>query len=146
MTVTLDADAGARPWWERPGLEARAGRLLVAGRDAEALARTHGTPLFVYDLDRVAENAARFLGALGGAGVPHRLRFAMKANPMPEFLAVLRGVGTPGGPGNVGIDACSPGEVARALEMGWLPGEISFTGTTSRSAISTPCWRPGRST
>ncbi len=129
MTATRAADTEARPWWERPGLEAPDGRLLVAGRDAEALARTHGTPLFVYDLDRVAENATRFLAALDGAGVSHRLRFAMKANPMPEFLAVLRDLGTPGGPGSVGIDACSPGEVARALEMGWLPDEISFTGT-----------------
>jgi diaminopimelate decarboxylase len=34
-----------RPWWERPGLEAASGRLHVAGRDAESLAREHGTPL-----------------------------------------------------------------------------------------------------
>jgi len=31
------------------------GRLLVAERDAEGLAREHGTPLYVYDLQRVAE-------------------------------------------------------------------------------------------
>ena len=42
---------------------------------------------------------------------------------------MLRGLGVPGGAGSVGIDACSPGEVTRALEMGWLPDEISFTGT-----------------
>jgi diaminopimelate decarboxylase len=29
----------------------------------------------------------------------------------------------------VGIDACSPGEVLAALDHGWTPGEISFTGT-----------------
>jgi len=38
-------------------------------------------------------------------------------------------MGAPGTPGSVGIDACSPGEVERAIECGWLPGEISYTGT-----------------
>jgi len=33
------------------------GRLLVAGRDAEALAREHGTPLYAFDVTRVAEAA-----------------------------------------------------------------------------------------
>ena len=45
------------PWWTRPGLEAREGRLLVAGRDAEAIAREHGTPVFAYDLPRIEEQA-----------------------------------------------------------------------------------------
>jgi diaminopimelate decarboxylase len=42
---------------------------------------------------------------------------------------VFRNLGAPGGPDSVGIDACSPGEVLRALECGWRPDEISFTGT-----------------
>ena len=46
-----------------------------------------------------------------GAGLPFRLRFALKANPLPEVLEVLRGLGAPGTPDSVGIDACSPGEV-----------------------------------
>jgi diaminopimelate decarboxylase len=108
-------------WWVRPGLEARDGRLTIAGEDAEALARQHGTPLFVYDRFRFAENARRLAAALDGAGLRHRLRFALKAHPDPRVLEVLRGL--------VGIDACSPGEVMRALECGWAPDEISFTGT-----------------
>jgi len=109
------------PWWVRPGLEIVAGRLAVAGRDAEQLAREHGTPLFVYDRPRFAENAERLIAALDRAGLRHRVRFALKANHAPEVLAVLRGL--------VGIDACSPGEVLRALECGWEPSEISYTGT-----------------
>ena len=42
-------------WWDRPGLEVRAGRLSIAGRDAESIAREHGTPLYVHDLVRVQE-------------------------------------------------------------------------------------------
>ncbi len=116
-------------WWRRPGLEARDGRLVVAGEDAEALARGHGTPLFVYDRARFAENARRLQAALAGAGIPFRVRFALKANPLPEVLEVFRGLGAPGTRESVGIDACSPGEVLRAIECGWQPDEISFTGT-----------------
>ena len=119
----------AAPWWVRPGLEIADQRLLIAGRDADALAREHGTPLFVYDLDRFAENARRMQAALAGTGLPFRLRFALKANPLPEVLAVFRGLGAPVSPDSVGIDACSPGEVERAFERGWQADEISYTGT-----------------
>jgi diaminopimelate decarboxylase len=115
MSVTL------APWWVRPGLEAREGRLTIAGEDAESLARSHGTPLFVYDRTRFAENAGRLAAALDSVGLRHRIRFALKAHPDPRVLEVLRGI--------VGIDACSPGEVTRALECGWAPEDISFTGT-----------------
>ena len=116
-------------WWVRSGLDIDAGRLRIAGRDAEQLAREHGTPLFVYDLERVAENARAVVRALGRSGVHHRVRFALKANREPEVLAVLRGLGAPGSPTAIGIDACSPGEVEHALAHGWTAAEISFTGT-----------------
>jgi diaminopimelate decarboxylase len=117
------------PWWVRPGLDSVEGRLRIAGRDAEALAREHGTPLFVYDRTRFAENARRLQGALARTGLPYRVRFALKANPLPEILEVFRGLGAPGTPESIGIDACSPGEVERAIECGWRPEEISYTGT-----------------
>jgi diaminopimelate decarboxylase len=127
--VTADLRVAPPRWWIRPGLEARAGRLVIAGRDAEEIAREQGTPVFVYDLERVAENARAVLGALGRSGVHHRVRFAIKANREPEVLAVLRRLGGPGSATRIGIDACSPGEVEHALAHGWLPDEISFTGT-----------------
>jgi hypothetical protein len=55
--------AVSSPWWARPGLAIRDGRLFVGGVDAEALARAHGTPLFAYDLPRFAENAGRLQSA-----------------------------------------------------------------------------------
>ena len=129
MPAMLRTSPPARPWWERPGLDALHGRLRVAGHDLAPIAAAIGTPCFVYDLDRVVENAERFAAALRGTGIPFRLRFALKANPFPDLLAVLRGIAAPGRPGAVGIDACSPGEVTHALTHGWLPDEISFTGT-----------------
>ena len=70
------------PWWSRPGLDARDGRLTIAGEDAEALARAHGTPLFVYDRARYVENARRFQAALAGAGL--RLPPSVRAQGQPD--------------------------------------------------------------
>jgi diaminopimelate decarboxylase len=113
-----------RTWWARPGLDVRDGRLAIAGRDAESLAREHGTPLYAYDLVRAEEQAMALKDALDSAGVRGIVRFALKAQREPEFLRFLRDR-VP----FVGIDACSPGELRYALDQGWRPHEISYTGT-----------------
>jgi len=115
--------------WEHEGVRTEGGRLLVAGRDAEELAREHGTPLYVVDVTRVAEQARALRDALARAGLTPRVRLALKAQRAPEVLAALRALGAPGSTGAVGIDACSPGEVLHALESGFTAAEISFTGT-----------------
>jgi diaminopimelate decarboxylase len=116
-------------WWARPGLEVRDGRLAIAGRDAETIAREHGTPLYVYDLVRIEEQVRALQRALTGAGLRHRIRFALKAQREPAFLRFLRGLGSPGTVESVGIDVCSPGELRWSLDHGWEPSEISYTGT-----------------
>lgn len=116
-------------WWRRPGLEVRAGRLTIAGRDAEAIAREYGTPLYVHDLVRVEEQARSLQGALERARLRHRVRLALKAQREPAFLAFLRSLGAPGTRESVGMDVCSPGELRWALDHGWDRAEISYTGT-----------------
>jgi diaminopimelate decarboxylase len=106
-----------------------AGRLRIAGRDAEALAREHGTPLMVYDLVHAQEMLRSLHAAFERAGLPHRLRIALKAQRSPEFLAAVRALGTPGSPQAVGVDVCSPGEVEHALANSFQPSELSVTGT-----------------
>ena len=118
-----EARVGARTWWARPGLDVRDGRLSIAGRDAESIAREHGTPLYVYDLQRIAEQANALHEALSGAGLDGRVRLALKAQHEPETLRFVRALG------DVAMDVCSPGELARALEHGWREDEISYTGT-----------------
>jgi diaminopimelate decarboxylase len=115
--------------WEHEGVRVAGGRLLVAGRDAETLAREHGTPLYAFDIARVAEQARALRDALARAGLTPRVRLALKAQRAPEVLAALRAVAAPDSPDAIGIDACSPGEVLHALEHGFAPEEISFTGT-----------------
>ena len=101
----------------------------MSGRDAEALARDHGTPLYVYDLTRIEEQVRSLQAAYGRAGLRHRVRLALKSNREPEILGRVRALGEPGAPESVGIDACSPGEVEYALARGFEPEEISHTGT-----------------
>jgi diaminopimelate decarboxylase len=124
-----EARVDARTWWARPGLEVRDGRLSIAGRDAESIAREHGTPVYVHDLPRVGEQARALHDALSGAGLVGRVRLALKAQHEPEVLRYVRALGEPGSPEGVGMDVCSPGEVLLALEHGWREGEISYTGT-----------------
>ena len=124
-----EAKVNAHTWWTRPGLDVRGGRLHVAGRDAEALARERGTPVYAHDLSRVEEQARALRSAFDGAGLDGRVRLALKAQHEPEVLRFVRGLGEPGTPESVGMDVCSPREVAWALEHGWREEEISYTGT-----------------
>jgi diaminopimelate decarboxylase len=125
----LRATPHQRAWWFRPGLEVRAGRLTIAGRDAEAVARGSGTPVYVHDLVRVEEQARALQRALRDAGLNGLVRLALKAQREPAVLAFVRALGAPGSPDAVGLDVCSPGEVGWAIDHGWTPAEISYTGT-----------------
>jgi diaminopimelate decarboxylase len=124
-----EAKLNAHTWWTRPGLDVRGGRLHVAGRDAETIAREHGTPVYTHDLVRVQEQARALRSALDGAGLDGRVRLALKAQHEPEVLRFIRGLGKPGSRESVGMDVCSPREVEWALEHGWREEEISYTGT-----------------
>jgi len=118
-----EASIDARTWWARPGLEVRDGRLTIAGRDAEELARDRGTPLYAHDLVRIEEQARSLTDAFDRAGLDGRVRLALKAQHDPGVLAFVRTLE------HVGMDVCSPREVAWALEHGWREDEISYTGT-----------------
>ncbi len=124
----MDGEPQRHPW-EHEGMRVEGERLLVAGRDAEALARELGTPLYLVDVTSVAEQARALRDALARAGLTPRVRLALKAERAPEVLAALLALGAPGTPGAVGVDVCSPGELAHALEHGFAAEQISYTGT-----------------
>ncbi|MDT0319783.1 type III PLP-dependent enzyme domain-containing protein [Streptomyces millisiae] len=85
------------------------------------LAERHGTPLYVYDLDRV-DAARRELFAALPAGVD--LYYALKANPHPDLVRALRA--GPGRPCRAEIS--SVGELAAALAAGCPADECLYTG------------------
>ena len=122
----------SRFFWLRDGLAIDDGRLRIAGRDAEALAREHGTPLYVYDLDRVAAKATALRDALDCAGLNPVIRFALKANHHPRCCACCA----------AWASASTPARRARSnwrLRRGTERGRSASPGRTCPSATST-CW------
>ncbi|MGW1146810.1 type III PLP-dependent enzyme, partial [Streptomyces sp. NPDC002454] len=85
------------------------------------LAERYGTPLYVYDLDRVAAARQDLLDALPE---PFSLFSAVKANPHPEVLRVL----AEGDGRACRAEISSLGELAAALEAGFDPAGILYTG------------------
>lgn len=76
----------------------------------------YGSPLYVTDLDRVAENCARLDAAFPDAD----LRYAMKANSSHAVLETVRDAG-------FGVECASAGEVRRALDAGFDGGDVDYT-------------------
>ncbi|MCT2585118.1 type III PLP-dependent enzyme [Actinophytocola gossypii] len=83
------------------------------------LAERYGTPLYVYDLDRVAAARRDLLATL-----PDEvdLFYAVKANPHPEVARAVRG------DGRVRAEISSTGELAAALAAGFDPAGCLYTG------------------
>jgi len=129
----MQIDPAYFTWWQRSDLGYKQGELTFAGSAVRELIAEHGTPTFVYSKQRVADNIQRLKSALDDTALVSRYKilFAMKANrfaPLLQFLARQ---------GMVGIDACSPNEVAHAVGCGFKPDQISFTaGSLSQRDVS----------
>jgi diaminopimelate decarboxylase len=102
------------------GFEAGAqGRLQIGGWDVEALVgEAGGTPMFVYDTRRIADQVARFRSAFQGIA----LHYAVKANPYAPLLETMANMVD-------GFDVASAGELGKVAHLG-LP--ISFAGPGKR--------------
>jgi diaminopimelate decarboxylase len=111
-------------WWENEFLRRVDGRLFLGERPAAEIAARFGTPLFVYSRRQVLANYERLARAFA-APPPLKtgLFYAMKANPHPAVLRLLRRRGA-------SIDAVSPGEVEAARRAGFPAARILFTGTS----------------
>ncbi|MDI6722167.1 MAG: diaminopimelate decarboxylase [Candidatus Aenigmarchaeota archaeon] len=113
-------------WWEVPGhLEVKSGKLHIAGWDAENLAHSYGTPLHVYNGNRVRDNYRMFYEVQKKYNPMRevRIHYAMKTNSNPGILELLLKESS-------WIDAVSPGEVDLANDIGYDPGKILFTGSS----------------
>lgn len=103
-----------------------------AGSSVQDLTAAHGTPTFVYSAQRASDNIQRLKAALDATELSSRytLLYAMKANRFGPLLEHLQQQG------EVGIDACSPNEVAHAVKCGFDPKQISFTaGSLSKADV-----------
>ena len=103
----------------------REGRLFCEGVSLADAARDHGTPLYVYSRAAVEEAYAAYGRAF--ASVPHRVCYALKANPCGAILRLLAGLGA-------GADIVSGGELLAALRAGFPPEGIVFSGVGKTDA------------
>ncbi len=95
-------------------------RILEFLRDRRAKGLDDG-PCLVVDLDVVRENYAAFARALPDT----RVFYAVKANPAPEVLTLLAGLGS-------SFDCASVVEIEQALAAGASPDRISFGNTIKK--------------
>lgn len=97
----------------------RDGELWVEDVPVAELARTHGTPLFVYSLAAMRAAVADYQRGLAGRDA--LICYAMKANSTLAILEVFARAGC-------GFDIVSAGELERALRAGAAPERIVFSG------------------
>ena len=102
-----------------PHFNLRNGELFAEDVSLTALARQHGTPLFVYSRRSMLDALAAY--RRGFAGRSARICYAMKANSSLGVLQVFAQAGC-------GFDIVSGGELERALAAGALAGDIIFSG------------------
>lgn len=86
-------------------------------KNLSSLCANYIRPIYVYDLDFIRSRFQQLAEALAGV----RLYFAVKANPNPQVLQCLKSAGA-------GADVVSLGEIKRALESGFLPEDIVYSG------------------
>ena len=99
------------------------GELLIDGASSRQLAQQYGTPLYVYSENKIRHNVNKLRDTIKKHYPKTRILYACKANTSLSILRVLKDEG-------VEIDAVSPGEVYLALQAGFKPDEILFTGTS----------------
>ena len=93
----------------------------IAGHDIKSLAAQFGTPLFIYDGNRVADNFHRLLNAFKTFHPDTAVHYSVKANNNLFLLRILEKMGA-------GVDTSSPLEVALARRAGFSDDRILYTG------------------
>lgn len=98
------------------------GELLLGGRPVRAWVEGHGTPLYLYDRQLIAQRVAELRTVLP-SGLS--LHYAIKANPMPEVVQHMAQLVD-------GLDVASAAELALARGAGFSGTQISFAGPGKR--------------
>ena len=101
-----------------------AGHMEVGGCDLVELARTYGTPLYVYDEATVRQRSSEYMAAMGSGGT---VLYSAKAFASPQFLRIVAEEG-------LGLDVVSAGELDLALRSGFPRERIHFLGNNKSRA------------
>jgi len=91
--------------------------------DLSDVATAHGTPAYVYSRQSIVDHCRWIERAFGD--LDHLSCYAVKANASRELLRVIAGEG-------IGADVGSYGELQLALDAGFSPSLITFSGVGKR--------------
>jgi len=101
------------------------GELVIGGQPISSLAAHVGsTPFYAYDSALIRKRVSELRKVLPDF---MDLHYAMKANPMPEVVAMMVGLVD-------GVDVASGGELQAALDAGADAAHVSFAGPGKRTA------------
>ncbi|MEM1539162.1 MAG: diaminopimelate decarboxylase [Candidatus Bathyarchaeia archaeon] len=99
------------------------GELYIDGVSTLKLAEKFGTPLYVISEKKIREKYRRLANAFLKNYNKVRILYSAKANTNISILRILKSEGA-------GVDTVSPGEIFLALEAGFSPDQILYTGTS----------------
>jgi diaminopimelate decarboxylase len=108
-----------------PGFAERDGTWSCDGLSLVSIAREVGTPCYVYSAALIRARYARLTAALSGCR--HSVHYALKANSTLALVRLLHGLGA-------SADCNSVGEIEVALQAGFAPHQIVFTGVGKTGA------------
>ena len=83
----------------------------------------HGTPLYIYDRQRIHENVTKLSNALSNSFENFHICYAIKSNSNPHLIRTMREAFPA-----IGGDCSSPGEIYAAELSGISPSECIYTG------------------
>jgi diaminopimelate decarboxylase len=90
----------------------------IQGHKLSDIANQFGTPLYLYDGDKIREKISILSNSFQGINL--KIKYACKANTNLSILKLMRAEG-------VEIDVVSPQELELALLAGFQPNQITFT-------------------
>ncbi|MCT6877513.1 MAG: diaminopimelate decarboxylase, partial [Lactobacillus apis] len=103
------------------------GHLVIGGVDALKLAKEFGSPLVVYDVQKIKQQFRAFQNAFAKENVNYAISYASKAFATIAIYQVINELG-----GHV--DVVSGGELYTALQAGFPAAKISFHGNNKTAA------------
>ena len=103
------------------------GHLVIGGVDALNLAKEFGSPLVVYDVQKIKQQFRAFQNAFAKENVNYAISYASKAFATMAIYQVINELG-----GHV--DVVSGGELYTALQAGFPAAKISFHGNNKTAA------------
>ncbi|MFC4617859.1 diaminopimelate decarboxylase [Camelliibacillus cellulosilyticus] len=97
------------------------GHLMIGAVDTVALAKTYGTPLYVYDVALIREKAQAFKKAFADYPAQYQIAYASKAFSSVAMIQLVEEL-------DLALDVVSGGELYTALAAEFPPEKIHFHG------------------